>query len=99
MTSGSSVVTVSSTKGLSAGMTVANENLPSGTIILAVNDSEQRLTLSQNANKTATNVAMAVGPLRPFVGVILQGDFRQNGGLIGIGVTRNGETIRFEPAN
>ncbi len=36
---------------------------------------------------------------RPFVGVILQGDFRQNGGVIGVGVTRNGETLRFEPAN
>jgi len=36
---------------------------------------------------------------RPYVGVILQGDFRQNGGVIGVGVTRSGETLRFEPAN
>ncbi len=36
---------------------------------------------------------------RRFTGVILQGGYRLNGGLLGVGVTDTGETIRFEPAN
>jgi hypothetical protein len=34
-----------------------------------------------------------------FTGVILQGGYRGSGGLLGIGITDAGETLRFEPAN
>jgi hypothetical protein len=34
-----------------------------------------------------------------FTGVILQGGYRGNGGLLGIGITDDGTVIRFEPAN
>jgi hypothetical protein len=35
----------------------------------------------------------------PFTGVILQGGYRTNGGILGVGVTPAGDTLRFEPAN
>jgi alpha-tubulin suppressor-like RCC1 family protein len=34
-----------------------------------------------------------------FTGVVLQGGYRGNGGLLGIGITDDGTVIRFEPAN
>jgi alpha-tubulin suppressor-like RCC1 family protein len=38
-------------------------------------------------------------PPAPFTGVILQGGYRTNGGILGVGVTPAGITLRFEPAN
>jgi hypothetical protein len=38
-------------------------------------------------------------PPAPFTGVILQGGYRTNGGILGVGVTTTGVTLRFEPAN
>jgi hypothetical protein len=61
-----------------------------------------RFSLSYNASTGQVSGLVSLasgGPLRSFVGVILQGDYRQNGGVMGVGVTRSGETIRFEPAN
>ncbi len=34
-----------------------------------------------------------------FTGVILQGEYRTNGGVLGVAVTPSGKTLRFEPAN
>jgi len=34
-----------------------------------------------------------------FTGVILQGEYRSNGGILGVAVTQDGSTLQFEPAN
>lgn len=39
------------------------------------------------------------GTAVPFTGVILQGEYRTNGGVLGVAVTPSGSTLRFEPAN
>jgi hypothetical protein len=60
-----------------------------------------RFSLSYIASTGQVNglITNSDGQLEAFSGVILQGDFRPNGALMGIGVTRSGRTIRFEPAN
>jgi autotransporter-associated beta strand protein len=59
-TTGSNVVTLSSTVGLQPGMTITNAGLPAGTTIVSV-DSLTQVTLSQAATATATSQTLTGG--------------------------------------
>ncbi|EDY18785.1 autotransporter-associated beta strand repeat protein [Chthoniobacter flavus Ellin428] len=59
-TSGTSVITMSSTQGLQPGMTITNGGLPAGTTIVSV-DSLTQATVSQNATATATSQTFTGG--------------------------------------
>jgi hypothetical protein len=77
-----------------------NRLLPAGS---AFAPSGGRFSLSFNS---ATGVVSGListgstGGAKAFSGVILQGDYRSNGGVIGVAILpATGETLRFEPAN
>ena len=57
-TSGSNVVSVPSTTGLSPGQTITGTGIPTGTTIVSVNNGSNQITLSQNATATGSGVSM-----------------------------------------
>lgn len=59
-TSGSAVVTMTSTTGLAAKMRVTHANIPAGTEILTV-DSGTQVTLTANATATGTGLTLTFG--------------------------------------
>ena len=60
--SGSAVVVMNSTVGLSPGMTVTNANFPAGTKVLSI-DSATQMTLSNNATANAQNQTFTAGTM------------------------------------
>lgn len=54
-TSGSTSLVISSTSGLSVGMTVVGTGIPAGTTILAINSGTSTVTMSQTATSSASS--------------------------------------------
>jgi len=78
-----------------------NRFLPGASTLAALGG---RFSLSFNSNTGLLSGVVSTGNSsavvnKQFNGVLLQGDFRPTGGLLGVGVTTDGKAIRFEPAN
>ncbi len=71
-TATSPVITMTSTVGLSPGMTITNAGLPTGTYIVSV-DSATQVTVSQNATATAGAQTFVGGANNVIVNSVIQG--------------------------
>ncbi|WP_395748858.1 autotransporter-associated beta strand repeat-containing protein [Prosthecobacter sp.] len=69
-TAGSSTITMTSTVGLSPGMTVTNANLPAGTYIVSVVDGTT-VTVSQNASASTTGQTFVGGAANVIINAVI----------------------------
>ena len=89
-TTGSAIITMSSTTGLSPGMTITNAGLPAGTFVVSV-DSATQVTVSQNATATATSQTFVGGTSNVIINSVIAGT--------GTGLVKSGAGILNLSAN
>ncbi|WP_395736830.1 autotransporter-associated beta strand repeat-containing protein [Prosthecobacter sp.] len=93
-TAGSPTITMTSTVGLSPGMTITNANLPAGTYIVAIVDGTT-VTVSQNASATTSSQTFVGGAAN----VIINSVIADNGSGNSVQLIKSGAGILNLSAN